>query len=394
MELSPMRLAVHEGAEGNPRPPCASAVPQGSFVCRSFGSFSHRIASAIFDFDSFSVRPNRLQGYWMSATGSETPPVLGIFGMGRSGTTWLGSIMNSHPGITYRFEATNRLSDHPRMKEINEALERGDRSFTEILYRNLLPLHPMLDKAPFFKKDHSPLLMRQQLWVFCRAVKPFGALYEALYTPKYGTALAFKEINGDRLMRYLLKQTSIKILYIVRSPWAVVASTMRGQAEHLMPTGRFDVLDSLLEKHDENLANHYAGKIDSLNDIQKNALLWRMDAEKGVTAIDGNPHAMLMIYENLCRAPLEQSKEAFSHFGMDMHTNTEDFISASSSSEGSARREHGEAVVNDYFSVFRDPMQSMNKWKTQLTEQEQAEITEVVGDSEVFQRCASLGHWV
>jgi len=252
----------------------------------------------------------------------------------------------------------------------------------------------MLDKAPFFKKDHSSLLMRQKLWVFCRAVKPFGALYEALYTPKYGTALAFKEINGDRLMRDLLKETSIKILYIVRSPWAVVASTMRGQAERLMPTGRFAVLDSLLEKHDENLANQYAGKIESLNDFQKNALLWRMDAEKGVNAIDGNPNAMLMIYENLCRTPLEQSKEVFAHFGIDMHPNTEDFISASSSSEDSARREHGEAVVNDYFSVFRDPMQSMNKWRTQLTEQEQAEITEVVGDSEVFQRCASLGRWV
>ncbi|MDJ0687655.1 MAG: hypothetical protein QNJ41_04015 [Xenococcaceae cyanobacterium MO_188.B32] len=32
-----------------------------------------------------------------------------LFGLGRSGTTWLGAIVASHPEILYRFEPFHRL---------------------------------------------------------------------------------------------------------------------------------------------------------------------------------------------------------------------------------------------------------------------------------------------
>jgi hypothetical protein len=42
-----------------------------------------------------------------------SPRIMGIFGTGRSGSSWLGSIIDSHPQVAYRFEPFHRLKQNP-----------------------------------------------------------------------------------------------------------------------------------------------------------------------------------------------------------------------------------------------------------------------------------------
>jgi len=226
-----------------------------------------------------------------------------------------------------------------------------------------------------------------------RAFQMIAPLYEALYTPRFGTPLVFKEVTREPYMRMLLERTTIKIVYIVRSPWAVVASNLRGQADGRMPTGRFSVLENLLRMHDNYLASAYAGRIQGLSDVQKNALLWRMDVEKGLDAIAGKPNGKLVIYENLCRAPLAEARRIFDHFQVEFHEDTERFIIASTSGNRAVRRRLGEGSVKEYFSVFHDPIESMNRWRSQLSSSQTNEISDVVSQSKAFQECAAMGNW-
>ena len=54
---------------------------------------------------------------------------------------------------------------------------------------------------------------------------------------------------------------------------------------------------------------------------------------------------------------------------------------------------YGDLGSRDYFSVFRDPLQSMNNWKQQLSSTERAKIISVVRDSMVFQAGVRAAHW-
>ena len=94
-----------------------------------------------------------------------------IFGTGRSGTTWLGSIVSSHPEISYRFEPFHRLQN--TNIEIRKAIDliRADTFSVKDLpdiYQALSPAYPESEKPPFFNKKYSLKPGRKYVWPLAR----------------------------------------------------------------------------------------------------------------------------------------------------------------------------------------------------------------------------------
>jgi len=326
---------------------------------------------------------------------SANPPLHAIFGTGRCGSTWLGAMVNSHPDIAYRFEPFTRLLREPRIESIYRRIESGAPGADALhdLYQALLPAHPALDKPPFFPKSFAGGFARRSAWALTAKVRALQWAYALLYSPRGNPVLIFKEVSKEKFMIALLRHTDLRIVYQVRHPCAVVASMVRGQAEGVMGTGRLGVLTSKLREHDTALADRYAERADDLSPYQQNALLWRMEVEETLPAVRDHPNVCIIVYEALCGNPGREAMRMFDHFGIAMHDAVLSFIEQSTTSDQTARRASGESFVKDYFSVFRSPAESIDKWKTQLTAAQQREILDIVEPSDAWRFYHNLGHW-
>ena len=160
--------------------------------------------------------------------------MLGLFSAGRSGSTWLGCLLDSHPDVTYRFEPHAQVAGLFKDAKYANALLASDRlsdSDLVSIRRGLLHSNPFIDKPPFFHKRSGALRLpglRQALCVTARKIPLARPLYRWLYTPTASTVLVFKHVAQEDACRRLINQTSMSLVYLARHPCGTVASLLRG----------------------------------------------------------------------------------------------------------------------------------------------------------------------
>lgn len=320
-------------------------------------------------------------------------PLYAIYGPGRSGTTWLGSIINSHPDIAYRFEPLRKNLRVPRVKKIWQTSQTdkiSNKELKRLLYNSLLPAHSLLDKPPFFKKTNTKLLGHKLAWSLARKIPSANAVCEQLYTPTGSPPLVFKEVHWQIIERFI-QPLHLRSVFILRSPHGTIASRLRGQRAGLMPTGQCKHLEQVIENHRPSLADELPQPVSTYNDVQKNAVLWRLEAERMVDYIQEHPEHILVFYEDLCTRPFEIAREIFQHFDIPWHQQTEDFIMQSTSSKDSLRNR--EIGINAYFSVSRNTTEVVNRWSQELTATEKEQIDEIIYPSKAYQFALQQGMW-
>jgi len=320
------------------------------------------------------------------------PTPMGLFGSGRSGTTWLGAIISSHPGVAYRFEPLHRLAPTlPNIRELRAKL--SDDAFgpeiTDELYESLIPARPLTAKPPFFPKRRM-LAGRSVLWPFARSSTIWAHAYERLYTPRDRRPLVFKEVTSEPIMCNLLARTDMRIVYLIRHPVAVAHSVLAGQGRGLMPAERKRVIADTLESIEPGFADRLHLDYERLTPIEIAALCWRADTETGFRAALASPNAHIVVYEDLCDDPLGIASRVFAHLGLELGDATREFIAASErGSAYPARLAYGEIGMNDYFSVFRDSRVTRDRWRDEVDPKDQARVMRLVENSTAFQHAFS-----
>lgn len=323
-----------------------------------------------------------------------------IFGSSRSGTTWLGAIVASHPEILYRFEPFHRLQKtQSAIKEIYESMRSNDFSAKDVphVYNCLLPAYPECEKPPFFSKHFSTRLPfgKSFLWPLARKTSLGANLFRYLYTPKGKPMLVFKEVDYPDLVVKFLAETKIPIVYIVRHPCAVISSIMRGQENSMMPMpeDRLMTLKRVMTKHEPKLTEMYGDKLDKLTVAEQEALYWLVEAGRALRACQQSPNGSIVIYEELTERPLEIAKEVFQHFNLTMPEESVAFIEESTQKSLTSAIKRGEVNMNQYFTVFRDPKVSRDRWKEEMSEEDRMRVMQIVKDSPEFALGAEKGFW-
>ncbi len=104
----------------------------------------------------------------------------------------------------------------------------------------------------------------------------------------------------------------------------------------------------------------------SLTPIERLAWRWVLFNEKAIFEFEGMTNSLAIRYEDVCKAPLEETRKMFSFSGLAMNTQTRDFISQSTHRE-----------KKGYYSVYKDPLKAANRWKDELSKEEITQIRNI-----------------
>ena len=99
---------------------------------------------------------------------------------------------------------------------------------------------------------------------------------------------------------------------------------------------------------------------------------WVIYNEKAADELCGNPRAMTLYYEELCARPPEIARALFQFVELDWHPQSQLFVANSTSDSRS-----------DYYSVFKNPLESAWRWRKELDPAEAERVLEIVAQSRV-----------
>jgi Sulfotransferase family len=234
---------------------------------------------------------------------------IAIFGVPRSGTTWLSQIFNSHPDVALRFQPLFSYGHKGSLTEHSSA--EGIRAFfEEILYTQdafATMTSEMQKNYPVFQKSSHP------------------------------THIVFKETRYLHVIENILAQCSeVKIIGIVRNPLAVLASWVSAPKEF---NPEWDIHSEwrAAPSKNQNRPEEFFG-------FDK----WKESAESFLRFQSQFPQQFILVrYDELNSAPLDTTKKLFNFCGLEVCGQVEDFIGASKARHDSDRYSVYRAKAND-----------------------------------------------
>jgi hypothetical protein len=158
-----------------------------------------------------------------------------------------------------------------------------------------------------------------------------------------------------------------KMLFIIRHPCGVTASVLKGEAGAKFSAGSasedYGFFEMLAQTESARQRNLTLEAFRSMSATQRVAWRWALLNEKVMNDMAGLDRCHVLRYEELCAEPAAVAKSLFRFVGLPWDSQTERFIRESTGHERS-----------DYYSVFKNPMTSANRWRRELP----SEVVEAV----------------
>ncbi len=239
-----------------------------------------------------------------------TDPIV-VLSFGRSGSTWVSDIISKSLGGLLLFEPL-----HPEACSFAEEICYSDAATPAQSAQLDLFLSDILDK-----QDHNRWLLRNHLFSPLEDVSP--AFVESVWNEC--RVLGFKDIRATFLIEWLLEHLHARIVYLVRHPYAVIASLHRrtnfwnefGFEQHW----RFFQERVLLNPRNQALLLPYASIIDSAQtQTAREAVMWAA-SHKIASAILQRHGLPTFYYEDFYRNAFSTTRAMLNYLGheADLH---------------------------------------------------------------------------
>ena len=314
---------------------------------------------------------------------TERGPVL-LFGMARSGTTWVGKLFDSHRNTLYRHEpdTVQRLNDilaicPDRGAVPPEALARL-RLYAQTLAQRNEPR--VCTKMPVFPKAYmSPAHFRgfQANITLNKFAERAGINIPVMNTggaaSRAGAVVVWKSIESLGRLGVLLDAIpGARAVHLVRHPCGSIASVRRGEAGGSFTSATpasedWHFYDCLLDTAQARKYGLTKAQLVECSPLERMAWSWVIINEKAMTECAPDPRYLLMRYEDICEDPLTQTRRMFMHCGLSVDTQAEAFITRSVTGRS-----------GNYYSVFKDPTESADKWRHELSAADARAVAAVV----------------
>lgn len=309
-----------------------------------------------------------------------------IIGSGRSGTSWLGKIFDSHPDVLYRHEPDSvwgGREDLPRFcaPEDCARLAEDARIYLDALLRvrhikptGSLPVFPKSYLGPVRHWARSTSIAGIRALSLYKGTQP---LAERLPVPDLvdpdraaGCVPVIKSVSWlGRARLFATADPHTRIVLILRHPCGQIASLLRGMMLGKMRKNVFPgVLSGLDQAKRRGLTE---AALRAMSDVEQLAWSWALTNEKALEDTQNLPNVRLLLYEDLCHDPVGVSKGLFRFAGLSWQAQTEGFLTASTQGRGSER----------YFAVIRDPERAAFKWRDELSDKDQRTIMTIAAET-------------
>ncbi len=318
-----------------------------------------------------------------------TGPIL-LFGVERSGTSWLGKIFDSHPTTQYRHEPERQLEDFG-LPWICPDDPPGvfDEAATRYLRRmTAAATVKTAGPAPFFAKSYRSAAGAALHQALARGLRALAALeprrggMHNLRLPdlarrdRGAVRVVVKSVSGHGRAGLLTRAAADgQAVLLLRDPGGQVESVLRGatrgkfveppELAWIPPTSpgrRHGLTDALLAR---------------MTPVEQLAWHWVVRNEMMLDDLTPLPNARVLRYDDLCADPAGEARALFAFAGLPWAPATEAFIAASISGAGR----------QGYYTVFRDPAATLHRWRERLAAADRRRI------AAILRRSALAGWW-
>ncbi|HKJ88895.1 MAG TPA: hypothetical protein VKA48_10345 [Gammaproteobacteria bacterium] len=294
-----------------------------------------------------------------------------LFGLPGTGTSWLGKILDSHPGTLYRNEpdSLSRLSPLPLVADADQGETFGDaiRSFNAALPG--IRETSVTGSLPVFPKDYlTPSRYRlQKLAIWATKVPAFFLGTCAI--PDFTGASEMPDLqvvwkSTSSVARIGLIGRSIpwsRGTLLVRHPCGFVASVLRANASRDFPTsapalGASGNIEALLEVNSAKRKGLTLEDFRNLSLVERLAWQWTLYYEKAMEDIEHLNGFDLLRYEDLCRYPFRTTRAIMDRYRMELSPQTVEFLNTSILGRQA-----------DYYEVQKAASRHAFTWKGELS---------------------------
>ena len=306
-----------------------------------------------------------------------------LFGMPRSGTTWIAKIFDSHPGTLYRHEPDSggTLNEIPLFPRVDEW--QRHRRPVEDFVRNLSAMNSsrVAGSLPIFRKNYCSglrLIFQRAAVMATRATEalawelPLPAFTDQADPPH----LVWKSIESTGRLGLIARAVpECRAILILRHPCAYIASVLSGESQRRFtdpaPASEdYEIFEWLLAACPRGSNHPSLDTLKRLKPLERLAWRWVLTNEKAMADIAGIESCAYVRYEDVCAEPFCKAWEMLNFAGLLWDPQVKNFIHQSTS-------HHSER----YYSVFKDPAISATKWQSQLSRENIELVLKVVGET-------------
>ncbi len=315
-------------------------------------------------------------------------PVVLLFGMPRSGTTWIGKIFDSHPATLYRHEPDSYLP----LRDLPLLISgRGDSycgeitGYVERLRECRMPV--VTTKLPLFPKHYLSrggyLMYRASVYLSIAVRRITPGLGSPTFNPlgrggEHGPCLVWKSVESlGRLAAIRSCLGNCRAIHIVRHPCGFVSSILRGESQerffsHVRASEGYRVFAKLLATETGRSYGLTMERLKGMEPVERLAWRWVLFNEHALRESSDDPACMVLRYEDLCRDPVGVSRRMLRFAGLEWHSQTARFLRSSTA-----------AGDDSYYGVIRDPLQAAFRWRESLSAAQIEAIQRIVGESRI-----------
>ncbi len=314
-----------------------------------------------------------------------------LLGAPRSGTTWLGKILDSHPMVLYRHEpdTVRRARELPaiclpediaRQQDMARAYLRGLMNVTTL---------PASGSRPVFPKDYRFRIVgnvRARLIGMVQAAASVRALRtraRGFNVPDMISArqaarlhLVLKSVRSRGRVGLLAQALpQARFIFVLRDPFGQVAAMLRG-TRHGQFSSRIPVTEllSTTQARELGLTEEGFRRLPVLDQLAWN---WAILNRKALDELSGLGRVMVVRYHDLCTTPVGVGRDVIEFMGLRWHPQMDEFIRACTDYEGK----------DPAYRLYRNARRSLHRWQGDLRQEDRDRIEAIARQARLWDLC-------